>query len=105
MRANAVYAFKVTTGTTSGAIGLISTMNTTGASATRVVGLSTSPGVFSTSLGRACLQESGETTSNKWVQGVAKTGYCQLPTNSTAWINIKFTNCASTNCNYYLKAN
>jgi len=107
MGANAVYAFKVTT-TASGAVGLVSTMSLTSGSAARVIGLSTSPGVFSTSGGNACLDSLGaETTSNKWSQGVVKRGYCFLPANSTAWINVKFKegSCTSTKCSYYLKAN
>lgn len=104
MKPTDVFAFKVTT-TGSGAVGLVSTMDKTGvASGSRTVGLSTSPGVFSTSGGRACVQAPAEVTSNRWTQGVAKTGYCLLPANSTAWINIRFESCSATSCSFFLKA-
>lgn len=101
MKANAVYAFKVNT-TSAGTVGNVSTMYTTGNTATRVVALSTTPGNFSGS--SRCVKTGLEVTSTNWEQAGSSLK-CQLPANSTAWINVKFTNCTTTNCSYFLKAN
>lgn len=101
MKATAVYAYKVNT-TAAGLTGNVSTSNTTGATAYRIVSLSTMPGDFSG--GSACVKEGLEVTSINWIQGGSALRKCTIPANSTAWINVKFTNCGSTSCSYKLSA-
>lgn len=102
MKGNAVMAIKVNT-TAAGVSGLLSTMYTTGSTATREVALSTAPGDFAVSA--RCLKSGLEVTSTSWQQQGTERA-CQLPANSTAWINVRFTNCpATSNCSFYLKNN
>lgn len=102
MKGNAVMAIKVNT-TAAGLKGLLNTMYTTGSTGAREVALSTTPGDFAVT--SRCLKSGLEVTSTSWQQqGTDRV--CQLPANSTAWINIRFTNCPSTtNCSFYLKNN
>ena len=101
MKATAVYAYKVNT-TAAGLTGSVTTTHTTGATAYRIVSLSTVPGDFSG--GSACVKEGLEVTSINWIQGGSALRKCTIPANSTAWINVKFTNCGSTSCSYKLSA-
>jgi hypothetical protein len=103
MKANGIMAFKVNT-TGAGVTGTVNTMYTTGNTATRLVSLSTTPGDFAPSSAR-CLKEGLEVTTTAWQQSGTDTRKCQIPANSEAWINIKFTNCTATSCSFYLKAN
>ena len=101
MKGNAVMAIKVNT-TAAGVSGLLSTMYTTGSTATREVALSTTPGDFAVSA--RCLKAGLEVTSTSWQQQGTDRA-CQLPANSTAWINVRFSNCPSTsNCSFYSRA-
>ncbi len=101
MKGNAVLAIKINT-TAAGVSGLLSTMYTTGTTATREVALSSAPGDFAVTT--RCLKTGLEVTSSSWQQQ-GSDRVCQLPANSTAWVNIRFTNCPSTsNCSFYLKS-
>ncbi len=112
LRSNGILAIKVNT-TEAGLNGYLDTMNTTGNTATRDVYLSTQPGVFPSSLPSPpprrtnearCYQQGFETTTTAWEQS-GTDSVCQIPANSPMWINIKFTNCTSSSCSFYLKNN
>ena len=102
MKGNAVMAIQVNT-TAAGVTGTFSTNYTTGATASRVVAISSLPGDFN--VGLRCTDSGLENTSIKWQQSGTDRA-CQIPANGTAWVNIKFTNCPSTsNCSFYMRNN
>lgn len=102
MRGNEVLAIKVST-TAAGVAGRVVTNYSTGDTATREVSLSTSPGDFSTATG--CLKTGFEQTTSYWQQGGTSAFKCILPPSSTAWINVRFTNCADgKSCGMFLSA-
>ncbi len=110
MKANAILAIKVNT-TAAGLNGYLDTMNVSGNTATRDVYLSTQPGVFPAVIPppkrtneSRCYQQGFETTTTAWEQSGTDL-VCQIPANSPMWINIRFTNCTSASCTFYLKSN
>lgn len=104
MSASTIMAIKVST-TDDGVSGHIITNYTTGNTATRIVALSSSPGNFDVPFD--CITSGLEHTTLGWIQGTTTTVKrdCIIPSNSTAWINIKFTNCEASSCSYYLTLN
>jgi hypothetical protein len=89
MKSTDVLAVKVTT-TADGVSGRLVTNYSTGDTASRQVSLSTTPGDFSAG---ACLKSGFEQTTTYWQQGGTSSYKCILPPNSTAWINVRYTNC------------
>jgi hypothetical protein len=103
MKANQVLAIKINT-TAAGAIGWFQTMYTTGNTAKRQVSLSTTPGDFTGGGKTSCVTTGTlELTTSAWEQQGTSTSKCQLPANSTAWINIRFTNCTTASCSFFFK--
>jgi hypothetical protein len=104
MKANAVLAIKVNT-TAQGLTGFLNTMYTTGNTASRAVSVSQTPGDFTGGGSARCVTSGLEVTTTGWAQQTTDTRKCQLPANGTAWINVKFTNCTTSSCDFYLKNN
>ena len=103
MRGNEVMAFRVAT-TTAGKYGRLVTNYTTGSTGARDVALSTTPGDFSGS--NLCVKSGLEQTTTYWQQDGSSGWKCVIPSNSTMYINVRFTNCPATaTCSFYLSNN
>lgn len=102
LKAGQVLAVRVKTPDGKGA-GRVTTMYTTGNTAARRVSLSATPG--DTDPGNTKCTSSGlEITTNDWSTDSAALRTCVLPPGSTAFINIRTTNCPDGMvCKFYLK--